>query len=162
MQADEKIFNYTHDREKLAQILVGEGNILAGGCFDILHFGHITFLKKARAAGKRLVVTVEPDEFIRTKKGKEPVHSQAQRAEILAHLDVVDTVICLPLFTSNDDYYRLVQFVHPAAIAYTKGDPNRDHKKEQAQAVGAAVVEIDHYEGFSSSAIKQYAALSGN
>lgn len=158
----EKVFHYKEDREKLEHLLAEGKSVLVGGCFDILHYGHLMFLKKAREAGERLVVALEPDGFVREKKKKEPVHTQAQRAEILSHIDVVDIVICLPLLSEDKDYYELVQFVHPAVIAYTKGDSYAKYKKEQAIMAHAQVVEIDHYEGFSSSAIKHYAALSGN
>ena len=80
--------------------------VLVGGCFDILHIGHIRFLKAARKQGDSLVVALESDEFIRLQKRREPFHTQAERAEILAALRSVDTVILLPLLSTDEDYAR--------------------------------------------------------
>lgn len=156
-----KIYNYTADGEKLRQLLNGKIT-LVGGCFDILHFGHLTFLEKARQPGELLVIALEPDEFIRQKKGKTPVHTQEQRAAILSHIDIIDAVLLLPMLTSDTDYDQLVMNVHPATIVSTKGDRNRAQKETQAAHCGARFLEVDVVTGFSSSAIKQYAALSGD
>ena len=56
------------------------GIVLVGGCFDVLHFGHISFLNAARLAGKHLYVLLESDEFMIKKKKKKPVHTQEERA----------------------------------------------------------------------------------
>lgn len=162
MTGSQKVFHYTEEKDELKKRLAGQDIVLLGGCFDILHYGHLTFLKKVRELGTQVVIALEPDEFIRGKKCKEPIHTQKQRAEILSHLDLVDVVILLPLFTDNDDYYQLVDFVRPAIIACTTGDPNLVYKEEQAKTVKAKMVIIDTVEGFSSSAIQQYASLSSN
>lgn len=129
--------------------------VLVGGCFDILHYGHVRFLSQAKAMGEVLIVALESDEFIRQIKKKKPIHTQEQRAEILAHLDLVDMIVLLPLFTEKD-YLDMVQMIHPNIIALTKGDPNSAEKSNQAQKVGASIVQIDFMEGYSSSNIQQY------
>lgn len=117
--------------------------VLAGGCFDILHIGHITFLEKAKKQGDILLLFIENDETIRKQKGPgRPFNSQHDRATILAHLTVVDYVIPLPAFTDNADYDSLVKQIKPAIIATTVGDPARKHKERQARLVGGKVLDV--------------------
>lgn len=114
--------------------------VLVGGCFDILHFGHINFLKKAKKEGDILIVALESDKNIKILKGKgRPIHSQKKRAEVLAALEFVDFVICLPLMKSDRDYLELVKKIRPNIIAVTAGDPKLKNKEKQARVVGAKV-----------------------
>ena len=133
----------------------GQKNIvLVGGCFDILHFGHIEFLKKAKAAGDYLVVALEPDERILKYKHRKPTHTQKERAEILSSIRFVDRIILLPVLNGFEDYNRLVECIHPSVIAITEGDPQFENKHAQAKTVGATVeVVVQRLENFSSSAI---------
>ena len=116
--------------------------ILAGGCFDLIHFGHLKFLEKASEQGNFLVVALESDEFIKKYKRKLPVHHQKERAEILANLNMVDMIVLLPLFKTNDDYSKLVKKISPNIIAVTAGDQQLENKKKQAIEVGAEVKEV--------------------
>jgi|GEM_PF-317661 len=130
--------------------------VLVGGCFDVLHYGHIQFLKRAKAQGDFLVVALEPDTTILQYKKRKPVHTQQQRAENLAGLDCVDRVLLLPSMKGFEDYNQLVVDVKPAVIAITKNDPQLANKERQAQGVGAKVVAVmDRMDGFSSSKIIQ-------
>ncbi|MCS7093003.1 MAG: adenylyltransferase/cytidyltransferase family protein [Patescibacteria group bacterium] len=113
--------------------------VLVGGCFDLIHYGHLQFLKKAKDQGEVLIIALEPDEFIRKRKNRNPFHSQKERAEILASFYFVDLVILLPLFRSDDDYLELVKRVKPRVIAVTRGDEKLNNKKSQAGWVGAQV-----------------------
>lgn len=116
--------------------------ILVGGCFDLIHFGHLKFLEKAREQGDFLVVALESDKFIKKYKKKLPVHQQSERAEILANLRMVDMVILLPLFKTNNDYFNLVRKISPSVIAVTGGDKQLENKKKQANEIGAEVKEV--------------------
>ena len=59
--------------------------VLVGGCFDLLHYGHIAFLKEAKKHGDYLIVLLESDENVRRLKGEgRPFHTQKQRKEMLA------------------------------------------------------------------------------
>lgn len=128
--------------------------ILVGGCFDILHYGHILFLEAARVTGDYLVVALEPDERICLSKKRLPIHTQEQRARVLKALRCVDEVLCLPLFTKDQEYYNLVTKISPSIIATTAGDPQLYNKEKQANSVGGRVeVVTPLLEGFSSSAI---------
>lgn len=117
--------------------------VLVGGCFDLLHFGHIAFLKKAKEKGDKLVVALESDENVRKMKGEaRPIHSQLERREMLESVTYVDEVIPLPPMKGDRDYYELVRKIKPAVIAITQGDPLRIKKLEQANEIGAQLVEI--------------------
>lgn len=118
----------------------GRSIVLVGGCFDILHFGHIKFLEKAKKEGDVLIVALESDENIKRLKGKgRPIHFQKKRAEMLAALEFVDFVICLPFMKSGNDYLDLVKKVKPDLIAVTRGDPKLKNKSIQAKVIGAKV-----------------------
>lgn len=66
--------------------------VLATGCFDIFHVGHLYYLQAARALGDRLIVGVTGDEYV-NKGPRRPVFNEVQRAEMLAELRCVDDVI---------------------------------------------------------------------
>ncbi len=137
--------------------------VLVGGCFDILHFGHLTFLKNAKQLGDILIIALESDEFMKNKKRKIPVHTQLERAYILAALEFTDLVILLPYFTSDEDYFHLTADIKPHIIAVTKGDPNLKQKKLQAKSVGAnVIVAAPKLTQFASSKIVPYASFFGD
>jgi rfaE bifunctional protein nucleotidyltransferase chain/domain len=75
----------------------GERIILANGNFDLLHVGHVRYLRGAKELGGRLVVAINSDESVRELKGKgRPVMPASERAEIIAALAVVDAVVIFP------------------------------------------------------------------
>lgn len=116
----------------------GKEIVLAGGCFDVLHPGHVIFLEKAKKAGDILVVLLESDEAVRRLKGSDrPVHTQIDRAKVLSSLKVVDYVLPLPLIENESGYDKLVVELKPAVIAATKGAPNSHHKERAAKLSGA-------------------------
>ncbi|HXF90872.1 MAG TPA: adenylyltransferase/cytidyltransferase family protein [Candidatus Nitrosotenuis sp.] len=131
-------------------------SILVGGCFDLLHYGHLNFLKSAKSHGKILVVALESDESISQHKNIPSIHTQQQRAEILAELKCVDYVIQLPTMTTFDEYLDLVEWIQPKIIAVTEGDQQLTNKERQAARVGAKVLVVNQLiEGLSSRLIRQ-------
>ena len=66
--------------------------VLLGGVFDIIHLGHINTLKDAKKLGDILLVVIASDENVIASKGRAPLNSQANRAELLSNLDTVDIV----------------------------------------------------------------------
>jgi len=140
----DKIVKIT-DIEKIAQKLHAEKKriVLAGGCFDLLHIGHIIFLEDAKKQGDILIILLESDETITASKGdNRPINSQEIRAKILAALSVIDFVIPLEPHMQNSDYDKLIAALKPAVIATTKGDPTRYHKERQAAEIGAKVIDV--------------------
>ena len=130
------------DLQDKKQIFKNKKIVLVGGCFDLIHFGHLKFLEKAKEQGDFLVVALESDEFIKKHKRKLPVHQQDERAEILSNLNMVDMIILLPFFQTNNNYFELVKNITPSIIAVTEGDKQLENKKEQAQEIGAEVKEV--------------------
>lgn len=135
--------------------------VLVGGCFDVIHYGHIQFLRRAKEKGEILVVALEPDEFLKKNKKREPFHSQQERAEILAALESVDYVIPLPSMKSDEEYLQLVEQVKPSIIAVTENDSAIDKKKKHAEKVGAEVVVVTpQITKFSTTALLNHAPIS--
>ena len=75
----------------------GEHITLANGNFDLLHVGHVRYLRGAKALGGKLVVAVNSDESVRALKGEgRPIMPEQERAEIVAALADVDAVVVFP------------------------------------------------------------------
>ena len=75
----------------------GEPITLANGNFDLLHVGHVRYLRGAKALGGRLVVAINSDQSVRALKGDgRPIIPEAERAEIVAALADVDVVVIFP------------------------------------------------------------------
>lgn len=134
--------------------------VLVGGCFDLLHFGHISFLKQAKSLGDYLVVALESDENVRRMKGDaRPIHTQTQRKEMLESLSFVDEVMTLPMMHGDRDYFELVRKIKPAIIAVTAGDTAIVQKREQAKETGAELIEIPKIHTPSTSQLAKLLGL---
>lgn len=130
---------------KLSKKLQSQGKsiVLAGGCFDLLHVGHITFLEKAKATGDSLFILLESDERIKKIKGENrPINNQHDRALILSAIQTVDYIILLSSDFKDQDYASLISKLKPSIIAITKGDPNKKQKELQGQTSGSIVKEV--------------------
>ncbi len=127
------------DLKYLQPLFQEKKTVLVGGCFDLLHYGHWSFLSKAKNAGDYLIVALESDEFIKKQKNRSPIHSQKERADILAALDVVNLVVILPYFSSNEEYEGFVKQVRPNIIAITQGDPQTENKQKQVCRIGGVL-----------------------
>lgn len=116
----------------------GKKTVLVGGCFDILHPGHVIFLEKAKQAGDYLVVLLESDEKVKKLKGsKRPIHTQQMRALVLSALQAVDYVVLLPFTESEAAYDQLMEKIQPDIVAATMGYTNADHHKRTTKLIGA-------------------------
>lgn len=127
--------------------------VLAGGCFDILHLGHLKFLEAGKSQGDILIVALESDENVRRLKGKNrPINNEKIRAVNLIETGFVDFVIILPTLKTDTDYLSFVKTVSPDIIAITAGDPQFENKQKQAKIVGGKVkVVINRLSDFSTS-----------
>ena len=106
-----KIVSRHELRERVADWRhAGDRIILANGCFDLLHVGHVRYLHAARELGGKLVVAVNADASVRALKGEgRPVMPAEERAEILAALADVDAVV---IFTEQD-VRAIIREIHP-------------------------------------------------
>lgn len=128
---------------QLEEIKNREEIVLVGGCFDILHLGHITFLEEAKKLGKNLVVLLESDETIKRLKGENrPINRQNDRAKILIKLKMVDYIVMLPELKNDQDYTDLIKKISPKIIAISGNDEKINNKKQQADLVGARLIEV--------------------
>ncbi len=87
--------------------------VMAFGTFDLLHSGHLHYLKEARKLGDYLVVVITTDENVRKSKGKSPVNNHGQRKEIVESLKAVDEAVV----GEEKDYYKMVEKIKPQVIA---------------------------------------------
>ena len=111
----------------------GRRVVLANGCFDLLHVGHVRYLDAARALGDVLFVGLNSDAAVARLKGPgRPLMPAAERAEILAGLRAVDHVVVFDEDTAD----RLVSLVRPAVHA--KGTDYTDASVPEAASVRAA------------------------
>ncbi|HYK09068.1 MAG TPA: adenylyltransferase/cytidyltransferase family protein [Candidatus Eisenbacteria bacterium] len=125
---------------------LGKTIVVAGGCFDILHSGHITLLENAKKEGDVLFVLLESDSAIKKRKGiHRPIHTQHERAHMISRLQDVDVVVVLPDTMTDSDYDTLIRAIHPTVIATTENDTHITHKERQAQLVGARVKQVNKY-----------------
>lgn len=144
---------------KLAKKLHSAGKkiVLAGGCFDLLHLGHIYFFEQAKKQGDFLLLLLESDETVRSLKGENrPIHTQKVRAKMLAALEAVDGVCLLPPLGTNKAYDELVLHLKPAIIATTKGDLFQKHKRRQAKLADGKVVAIKKLMDHSTSMLAKH------
>lgn len=139
-----------------------ENRVLVGGCFDIFHFAHLDFLKKSRGFGDSLIVALESDEFIRTRKHHEPFHDVQKRASILAELECVNLVVILPLLTSDKQYLEIVQLIKPSIMSLTDGDSQIENKTKHAGSVGAVIKIIPLLPNFSSTIVHAKATITSD
>ncbi len=106
----------------------GDSIVLANGCFDFIHVGHIRYLSAAKQLGGRLVVAINSDASVRALKGEgRPLIPENERAEILAALEAVDAVVIF----AEPDVRTLVRTIRPDVQAkgtdYTEENvPERD------------------------------------
>jgi rfaE bifunctional protein nucleotidyltransferase chain/domain len=125
--------SFVLDRERLAARIAVEKSkgrqiVLANGCFDILHAGHIRYLAGARALGDVLVVGINSDRQVATLKGAgRPLQPEADRAELVASLETVDLVTIFDEPTVTELLLAIKPDVHAKGTDYTEETvPERD------------------------------------
>jgi D-glycero-beta-D-manno-heptose 1-phosphate adenylyltransferase len=134
--------------------------VLANGCFDLLHVGHVRYLHGAKSLGGRLIVAMNSDSSVRRLKGKgRPLMPAEERAEIVAALADVDAIVIF----DEPDVRGLIHEYRPDIQAkgtdYTRENvPERD----AVLAYGGRVEIVgDHKDHSSTSYLSQTRASSG-
>ncbi|MFH1287789.1 MAG: D-glycero-beta-D-manno-heptose 1-phosphate adenylyltransferase [bacterium] len=135
------------DREKKDDKII----VFTNGCFDILHRGHIRYLKKAKNHGDILVIGLNTDSSVKAIKGAgRPIIPGKDRAEILASLNMVDYVTVF----SEKTPYNLIKFLKPNILV--KGADYRVSEIVGADVVkenGGKIVRVRLEKGLGTSAI---------
>ncbi|EMS7184642.1 D-glycero-beta-D-manno-heptose-7-phosphate kinase [Campylobacter lari] len=134
-------------KEELVKLLQNQKVVFTNGCFDIVHYGHIKYLEKAKKLGDILVVGLNSDESIKRLKGNSrPINLEFQRACMLASMYFVDYVVIFNEYTP----YELIEFLKPDVLV--KGADYKDK-----EVVGSNLVKkvelIDFEDGFSTTNI---------
>ena len=113
-----------------AERMNGRTIVFTNGGFDILHAGHVQFLRQARALGDVLVVGINSDGSVRRRKGAgRPINSERDRCSLVAALDMVDHVIIFDEDTPSD----LIRLLRPSI--HVKGGDYADESLPEAEAV---------------------------
>lgn len=126
MNVDSNLHSVILDRETLlasvmASRQAGARIVLANGCFDVLHVGHVRYLQGARALGDMLVVGINSDQQVAVLKGAgRPIMGEAERAEIVASLEGVDLVTIFDEPTVKDLLLALRPDIHAKGTDYTE------------------------------------------
>jgi D-beta-D-heptose 7-phosphate kinase/D-beta-D-heptose 1-phosphate adenosyltransferase len=125
--------------------------VLTNGCFDVIHAGHVAYLREARALGDVLVVGVNGDEEVRRQKGEgRPVFGASDRVEILAELACVDYVTVFEEATVE----RLLRAIRPDL--YVKGGDYRPEEINEwpvARELGIEVRVLAYRPGLGSTEV---------
>jgi rfaE bifunctional protein nucleotidyltransferase chain/domain len=143
----QKILSRDQLQEQVAEWRqAGDSITLANGCFDLLHVGHVRYLRAAKELGGRLIVAVNADDSVRALKGAgRPIMPHAERAEIIAALADVDAVVIFP----EHDVRALIREIHPDVQAkgtdYSADSvPERDAVREYGGRVAIVGDPKDH------------------
>jgi len=129
----------------------GGSVVFTNGVFDLLHPGHVRYLRDARALGDALIVAINSDRSVRANKGEgRPVTPQAERAEVLQALDAVDAVTIF----DEETPHAIITAVQPDVLV--KGadwGPDNIVGRDVVEARGGRVVRMELAAGFSTTAL---------
>ena len=102
--------------------------VMANGCFDLLHVGHIRYLQEAKRCGDILIVALNSDASVQALKGAgRPLQSESERAEIVASLGCVDYVVVFDSPTVDSLLLEIRPDIHAKGTDYTRESvPERD------------------------------------
>ena len=143
------VLSWSELETQLNPLRKGKKVVFTNGCFDLLHVGHVRYLKEACDLGDILVVGLNSDESVRNLKGpSRPVQNENDRAEILTHLKSVNFVV---LF-SEPTPLELIKFIRPEILV--KGGDwaiSEIVGSEVVKASGGEVLSLKFFEGSSST-----------
>ncbi|MEK6289480.1 MAG: D-glycero-beta-D-manno-heptose 1-phosphate adenylyltransferase [Acidobacteriota bacterium] len=129
----------------------GKRLVFTNGCFDLLHSGHVAYLREARSLGDALVVALNSDRSVGILKGQgRPIMKEAERAEVIAALEAVDYVIIFDEPTPH----KLIADLLPDVLV-KGGDWPLDEivGREEVAAAGGTVLSLPYVEGSSTTDI---------
>lgn len=137
------------ERERLRG--AGKRLVFTNGCFDILHVGHVRYLRAARREGDALVVAINSDASVRELKGEgRPIMTEGERAEMLAALAAVDYVT---VFDSLSPRALIAKLLPDVLVKGGDYSLEEIHGREEVEAAGGRVLSLPFTEGASTSNI---------
>ncbi len=124
----------------------GKRIIFTNGCFDMIHVGHVRYLKEAKKLGDVLVIGMNSDKSVSRIKPGRPVNSEQHRAEVLSSLEMVDYIVIF----DEDTPYDLIKSIKPDVLV--KGG---DWKKEDivGSDIAGETYSLPYIEGISTTSI---------
>jgi rfaE bifunctional protein nucleotidyltransferase chain/domain len=135
----------------------GKKLVLTNGCFDLLHTGHVRYLKQARELGDALLVAVNSDQSVRELKGPErPLNGEEDRSEVLAALRCVDHVTIFEGKRVTDVILKLRPAIYAKGGDYTIEtlDPG---ERAALEEVGAEILLLSLVPGRSTTSLLERA-----
>lgn len=137
------------ERERLR--VSGKKLVFTNGVFDLLHVGHVRYLTQASSLGDALLVAINSDRTVRQLKGEtRPVFAEAERAEILAALRVVDYVTIFDDISPRSLIATLLPDVLVKGGDYALAEI---HGREEVEAAGGRVISLPFVDGASTTSI---------
>ena len=127
--------------------------VFTNGCFDLLHRGHLTFLRDSAGRGDVLIVAVNSDESVRILKGEgRPLHTEADRAFALANLRSVDAVFVFPGARLPEEIRALKPDIYTKAGDYTLDSIDLSEKAALLEC-GADIQFLPFVQGHSTTSL---------
>jgi D-glycero-beta-D-manno-heptose 1-phosphate adenylyltransferase len=127
----------------------GKSIVFTNGVYDLLHPGHVRYLRAARALGDALIVGVNSDRSVRANKGPaRPINPEAERAEVIAALDCVEAAVIF----DEDTPHEIISRLQPDVLV--KGADWAEDAivgRDVVEARGGRVVRMPVEQGFSTT-----------
>lgn len=131
--------------------------VFTNGCFDVLHYGHVSYLSRAADLGTKLIIGLNTDTSVKKLKGENrPINGEQERAFTLAAFSFIDAII---LF-DQDTPFQLISEIKPDVLV--KGGDYRIEDivgYDVVKANGGVTKTIDFIQGFSSTKIIEKSGL---
>lgn len=125
--------------------------VFTNGCFDLIHFGHIYYLKEAKKLGDCLIVAVNSDESVRNIKGNgKPIIPQDERAEVLSGFRMIDYIT---IFQEEDPVNVILELLPDVLVKGGDWKIDKVLGKDIVEAHGGRVVTISPVENKSTSSL---------
>lgn len=125
--------------------------VFTNGCFDILHAGHIQYLKEAKNIGDILIIGLNSDKSTKLIKGKNrPINTELDRATVLAALEFVDYIVIF----DEDTPFNLINLIKPDILV--KGGDWKENEiigSDIVKESGGKIISLSYKRGFSTTKI---------
>lgn len=152
LNSEQKLLGLTDLKSRVAAMKKrGMKVVFTNGCFDILHEGHVSYLKQAKGLGDALVLGLNSDSSVKRLKGSErPINNEFSRAAVLSALSCID-YICI---FNEDTPYELIAELQPQVLV--KGgdwEPDRIVGADIVKSYGGEVLSLAFKPGHSTTGI---------